>query len=342
MAYELSKADLEADSDRVLQFWTNNSPDWRKERYEWFYKNNVFGKASVWLITHTESKEVVGTTAIFPRDFVCNGKNLKAAITGDFAVDSKHRILGPAIKLQKATIAESGFSFIYGTPNGKSVLVQKRSGYKQTGDIRRYVKVLRLDSYIQRKIPSKALVSLISPLLNVGLSLFQNGGNLDKRKFSYNSDDSIDDRMDRLWERAVKHYDHLILGKRDSLFLKWRIENCPYIDFKIYTLTDKQSNDLAGYVVYYLGYGAVQLIDCFAKDMGQSYRTLVNAFIYAMRKEGHDSISLAYCGNDKVIQIFRKANFIAKPGVGSVVGYTACDIDIYDKEKWYFFDIDND
>ena len=240
MTYELSKADLEADSDRILQFWANNSPDWPKERYEWFYKNNIFGKAIVWLITHTESKEVVGTTAIFPRDFVCDGKSLKAAITGDFAVDSRHRILGPAIKLQKATIAETDFSFVYGTPNGKSVLVQKRSGYKQTGDLRRYVKVLKLNRYIQKRIPSKTLVSLVSPLLNAGFRLFQNSGSLEKRRFECNSADVIDDRMDRLWERAVKQYDHLFLGKRDSLFLKWRIEKCPYIDFKVFTLTDKK------------------------------------------------------------------------------------------------------
>jgi len=342
MSYELSKADLETDSERILQFWHDNSPDWHKERYEWFYKNNIFGKAIVWLITHTESRAVVGTTAIFPRDFVCNGKSLKAAITGDFAVDSNHRILGPAIKLQKATIAETDFSFVYGTPNGKSVLVQKRSGYRQTGDIRRYVKVLKLNSYIQRKVPSKILVSLISPILNAGFHFFQNSGSLDKRRFDFDLDDVIDDRMDRLWERAVKQYDHLFLGKRDSLFLKWRIEKCPYIDFKVFTLTDKKSNELTGYVIYYLGYGAVQLVDCFAVDMDQSYRTLLNAFIYAMRKEGNDSISLAYCGNDKIIQHLKSANFIPKPGVGSAVGYTAYDFDIYDKEKWYFFDIDND
>jgi len=342
MAYDLSIADLQADSEKILLFWDNNFPDWPKEKFEWFYKDNVCGKANVWLVTHTESGEVVGTTAIFPRDFVFDGRNLKAAITGDFAVDSRHRILGPAIKLQKATIANTGFSFVYGTPNGKSELVQKRSGYKQTGYLQRYVKILRLNSYIQRIFPNKLFVSLISPVLNTGFNFFQNGGRVDSSQFDYVLSDIIDDRMDKLWVRAIKQYDHLLMGKRDSLFLKWRVESCPYIDFKIFTLTDKKSNELIGYVIYCLGYNAIQLVDCFAIDMDHYYIVLLNAFIFAMRKEGHDSISVAYSGCEKVIQNLKEVGFMAKPGIGSAVGYTATDVDIFDNEKWYLFDIDND
>lgn len=344
MSYGIFKTDLKKDRDSIIKFWENNFPQWPSGKFDWYYQTNPSGSAECWLIKHEETAEIVGATAVFPRDFQKNNVKVKAAITGDFGVDKKHRILGPALKLQKSTTQENEYQFLYGFPNNNSEPVQKRVGFKKVGDAMRYVKVLKINPYLERKIKSDPLTKLISPMLNAFLKLFFLKGKFNKSNYHYNISDSVDQRFDELWQSSDTG--DLIIGERNSKYLDWRLQQCPYYNFKLFTLTNEKKNKLCGYVAYYISENTVFIMDIFASDLNENFKRVLSAFIYAFSKENINSISVSFLGNDRVLDVFNALNFKVREDKRSIVAYLnerdANTIDLFNLHKWYFFEIDND
>ncbi len=339
---------MEKNIDDILAFWKRNFPIWPEKKFTWFYKNNPCGRAACWIIKDTETDTVVGSTAIFPRKVFVKGECLLGGITGDFAVDTKHRILGPALQLQKAGISECNenqFDFLYGSPNEKSEPVQRRTGFKVIGSTYRMVKILRSNHYLKGHINLPTVAKLVSIAADLTLKVMSKESYYRRRKdFRFEVLSVFDKRFDDLWQKASSHYS--IIGERTSKFLNWRFTQCPYKKYSIFAMIKKGSNEIIGYIVYYVVRHNVNIADLLVLDMNSYIDILFSEFLLFQRKEKHHSVSFIYFGNEHFVNKLKKYRFSVREANRNIVAYVNPSSPLYsyilDNNNWYLTEADND
>src|SRR3954465_7963742 len=115
MSISVRDGDIEADSPLLIDVMSRNLPRRTDRRvFEWLYRDNPSGKATVWLAQESQEKNVIGMAVAFPRRIYSGNENALAWVLGDFCLDRHCRSLGPALQLQRASLhalAKSGGAF---------------------------------------------------------------------------------------------------------------------------------------------------------------------------------------------------------------------------------------
>jgi hypothetical protein len=251
MPYTVHRVDVKADRERILAVWERIHGETLEPKFDWIYRDNPAGSASVWLLHEEASHQDVGTAAIFPRTFHMQGRNVRAGIAGDLAVHEAHRHAGPAVLLKRAVAQgawESGFRFLYGFPNAQAEPVMKRVGYRRLGGRARYVKILRSGSYLASSRASFARrAGVAADLLveaNDRLVMAMTGGS-----YTAAHTESVDERFDVLWAELARG-DAPIMGARDARYLRWRYAARGASRHGIFTLCERRSGALRGYLIH--------------------------------------------------------------------------------------------
>lgn len=311
MAYSTREADLTTDHSVIVSLWTanfENDPNLANRRFAWIYRANPAGPARCWLLQIDESQTVVGVAAVFPRSFVVNGNFVCGGIGGDFSVLTEHRMLMPAMRLQRIATAESkrnGFAFLYGFPAMHSAPVLSRAGYRSIGRRIRLTKPLTVFRYLERLTGKRSLAHLMTPLADALLHfiryLRRPAGSPGFRGLPV---DDFDDRFDDLWRRVAEH--RPVLGERTSAYLRWRFTRSPHREHRIWTLVDHRTGRLGGYVVYHVENGTAVIDDLLCLDTDRTLSELLRTFERACRREGVHGITIIYFGTRTIAETCRR------------------------------------
>ncbi|MBI5586778.1 MAG: GNAT family N-acetyltransferase [Deltaproteobacteria bacterium] len=344
--YIIEKADPGRDKKELLPLLQRNLEGISEERFTWNYL-----KAPVVCLTARDgsSGELVGTCAIFLRDIYVGGKQCRAGIAGDFAVDKKHRTFGPALMIQKALLASLGaerVDFTYSIPNPLSEPLLVRLGYKEIGKYHRYVKLLKAEYRENRNILPSPLKGIASGLTDFTLKTLS-------KEFRYRRPESVtvetpvsfDGRFDALSAAAGKKLG--IVGARDSKFLHWRYKESSYRDYRVFAVTAEKGS-LTGYIVYYIDENVAYIADMLCdRDIKNAVKTLLSEFCIQMRKDSVGSVSIRYLGASSVEAQIKGMNFFEDKRNETRV-YVFCPPSqtesgfILNSENWYILEGDND
>lgn len=345
MAYIIEKALLNTSEEQIKGFWKKNFPNWPESKFDWFYKSNPYGEAQCWLVKEEKNDKIVGMTASFPRNISMNGQIIKAYITGDYGVDKEHRILGPALKLQREVVKfcdDGDADLKYGYPNSNSEPVQKRVGFEVVGNVIRIVKVLKSVSYIKRFIKLAPLAAFISIPVDFCIKVFSGEVKTGGAKKYYSV----------ITEKFEKHYDDLwqenksetrLIGEKSRAFLNWRYSDCPYYDYRVFELFLTADKRFLGFIVFRLEDDQVVISDLFYQS--GTLAVLLNKFIRYTRENKYHTISIIYFGDEKIVDQFKKYGFSIREENRKIVMYsTLKDKKSYllDKNNWCLFEGDND
>jgi len=348
MKFSIIRSSLQEDKSNIINFWKKNFPKWPEEKFSWFYEKNPFGPAACWTIKDAKSSLVLGASAIFPRRFFINGRSLTGGITGDFGVNPKYRIVGPALQLQKAGISacnEGVFDFLYGYPNKKSEPVQRRAGFKKIGSTHRMVKILSSEYYLARRIKLPLFAKPASKLFDFVLK-FSEKETYYKRKDSLSFEllSNFDQRFDNLWKKALNQYP--IIGERTSEFLTWRFKQCNYKKYNIFAMMAKTTGDVVGYIIYYNVGNNVNIADLFVQEINRYIDALISEFLLFQRKNSVDTVSAILFGNEDLTKKLKEYRFSTRNDSRDIVLYVPPDSpyssDLSDINKWYLMEGDND
>jgi hypothetical protein len=154
--YAVDAADLVRDGDAAVAVWRASlgNADGRAAKLDWFYLAAPDG-ALLQVLRHGAMRRVVGTAGVGWRRMQAGGRLLRGGLLADMAVLSDHRMLGPALSLQRAAcdraLAEG--DLVYGFPNPNAIPVVKRLGYAHAGDMVLHVRPLRHAPYLARRLP---------------------------------------------------------------------------------------------------------------------------------------------------------------------------------------------
>jgi hypothetical protein len=354
---------LEEHRDALARVWADNMGDPRiagkiGERMEWLYERNPSGPARTWLGL-SPAAQVIGCGSLFPRRMWLGERMVHGGVLADFAVDRQHRLAGPAITIQRAIVKgsrDSGFDFVYGWPNAKSVAVVKRVGYAAIGETKSWVKPLRTERKLgevlapglarvsprlERFAPAAARVG--APLLN--RALWANDWRmLAPRLVDVRTEivERADRRFDELWQRGRAAMPY-VTGERTSAYLNWRYAEFTTARYRFLVLVERRSGRLTGYVAWHVRGDAAFVADLFCDGLEWVDELLIACAI-AVRKDGVRSLSLSYVGTEAFTSRLRRLGFFPRGGDRPIIVYLDPAADqglkqaVIDPARWFMFD----
>jgi hypothetical protein len=334
----------------VRQFWAENNPKWPQDKLKWFYRDNPCGPAWCALARKADDPKVIGVLAVFPRKVYAAGREVMAGITGDFAVHQSHRVLGPALMLQRAAVSlctQGKLDFLYGYPNKNSHPVQQRVGFTILGDSQRLVRVLRTKEHLASRLKSSVLGGLVAAPVDLILKLAAPESKLrGSGNFEFEILSEPDSEFDRLWENSAPWRQKLVVGERTAEFLKWRFTDCPYRDYRFFLARRKRPSRTLGYIAYSVENGITTVADIFSNDGSEDMSDLIAAFLRYQWQERTRLIEVTCFGGVARLQNLEQHRFKVRNEGDSHLTYISdrlADIpELQEKKQSFFSPADND
>jgi len=319
MRIEIRQADLVADRPIVLDLVRKNlTEDATVERYEWLYRRNPDGAGKAWIASDGATGEPIGIASAYPRLMQVQGEEVTCWNLGEFAVNSSHRSLGPALLLQKASlgpILEGRVAFSYDNPNTCFLAVYRRLGIPVTAHVARYLKPLRVDRRVARWIRSRLIARPLSALGNGLLRLGDVALRAGRRFEIRHHESPFDAGFTRLHERVSRRFP--VCGGRRAEYLNWRYRENPLRRSQV--LTAWRGGEMRGYVVFHH-----HLIDGYIEDLsGEEIpglaRELLAATVGRLRRAGALTVSAWALEGSPLVASLRGAGFFQMKGYPLVV-----------------------
>jgi hypothetical protein len=342
MAIFVRSADINTDERLITDFLLrNHTPDSNHKRFNWLYRNGPAGPARVWLASESETHEIVGIAAAFPRRVYLGDHEANGWILGDFCVAKRYRSLGAAIQLQRACLAsvDSSRDGVYvDFPSAAMTAVYRRLGIKAYQQVVRLAKPLRVDGKVESVIRQRHVARLISSVVNTGLAL-RNG----KPRPRPGSVVAVfkglcGDEFTRLAQSIGSTMG--ICLERSGGYLNWRYREHPYRAYDIITLRCQDS--LLGYAVVRPEGRHLSLVDMFGK--GEILPELLAGVISIARDRKLDTVTAGLIASHRWIKMFGDLGFHRRESFAVV---TRCqnkngDPSAHDGNEWFLMNGDRE
>ena len=340
--YVISKAqpDNREHADILVDMWRSNLTNIFPGRFHWLYNKNPFGATITWFaaIKDKGNSEYIGSASVFPRKIIIDNKELMMGVAIDFSINKEHRLLIPALKLQKAIIAnhkENNLDIVFAFPNKKAIGVFAKAGYKKIGKAQRWVKLIKTKRNIRRFVKNKFFESIIAFFGDASLGLFDFLKQLNSlSRFQTRVFESCDEKFDELWDKVNR--DKIIVGIRTADFLNWRYSQNREQVYRFFCIFDSKTKVFLGYLVYYELKGVAVVSDLLVLDGEVSFSAIILKFSNFVRRKHIDSIEILYFGNRELELKLKKIGFFKRTSDRECMIHF--DEIKFSKEKKLFFD----
>jgi hypothetical protein len=353
MAYGVNWVEAAAARGEHLAVWERNLAlkVGAQQRFQWFYRDNPAGPGRLAVLEERSdggvSKGVVGTSGYGVRMVQADGAMLRAALMGDVAVDKVHRTAIPAILMTKEMRRHvlADFDVAYGFPNHLAAPLVIKLGYKKLGDTRRFALALRHHRHMASQLSSPLAARGAAVALDIARA-----GLVAARaavpvvsglRLVWSVD--VDDRFDRLWERAASAYP--IIGVRDAAYVRWRFLERAEGRMDLAGAITPGTGELAGYAAVEWEDHVAHLRDVFAER--SALAPFLGLLCGGLMLRGATSISMRVLGAPALVGALTELGFRERDDKRTVVcgvgksGEPRADA-LYDANRWYLTDADED
>lgn len=309
-------------------------------RFDWLYLDNPDGAALVWMMVDDDGAPV-GTSAAIPRQFVVDDKVVRGVILSDFAIDGAYRSLGPALKLQRATLAsvlQGEFALSLDYPSRSMQAIYLRLGAQSLGSEHRYVRMISVRDKVAERIGRGVLPVLASRFIDLSIRFRDAATAFASRDISVAvHNGGLDEAFSNLSSASLKSRRAFVY--RHSEYLRWRFDAHPERDYV--TMTAMRAGRLAGYLIYDHAPDGNITIDELIHEPGDESvcRALLNGVVQTVRAEQGNRVQIAVLENSPLEGILSRSSFSRREsnvGPYAVVREDdACRMAIMDNENWW-------
>ena len=309
--YAVAPADFVRDRDAVVDVWraSLHAGEARVLKLDWFYREAPHA-ALLQVLVHQPSQSIVGTAGVGWRRMQLDGRELQGGLLADMAVMAGHRMLGPALLLQRTAceVALQQGDLVYGFPNANAVPVVKRLGYVHVGDMTTYVRAVRHAPYVARRLPA-SLARLLGGCIDHVVRLRDRLHRLTGRRLRADWRDAPHETVHaQAWTRPGT-----LEGVHDRDALAWRFARCPLASFRfLYVQRDGDALPCAWFVCQHEG-ETLRIVDFRIDPAGDPSRSLAVLADSAYRL-GCRAMSLEGCLLDDEKALLRRHWFFARQG----------------------------
>lgn len=342
----IEQVDPETERASISRLLEANLPDAAtKGRFEWAYLENPHGAAKVWL-ARTEDGDAIGTSAAFPRLFRVNGNAVKALVLSDFAFDARHRTLGPALKLLRASLApvDAGeFKFALDHPSESMAAVYRRLGGTELGPQVRFVRLLGIAGLVRRRWGNGPLVSSIGRLGDAVMGMLGGPGRVAAGLAVADHSGPYDASFAEV--AGVLETRRSVVGDRSPDYLNWRFHSG--IRFRYATVTVSSAGKLLAYAILQHTDDRVATIAEFVCPPDRAAeRALLSAVADHCRRNNAESIQASGFDGGAWSVLLNDLGFAARERLPGVIVYACKGEEIASTlaagKSWWMTDGDRD
>jgi hypothetical protein len=370
VTYRVEPVVPEAARRELTRLWSANliAAGDVERKFEWLYREAPDRPASAFLLAAQDGVEEswVGTAGVGVRRVRAGGRELRAGLLADLAVDKDHRTVAPALALVRAVKAwvfgDGGFDLAYGFPNRLAEGVFKRVGYAPLGTIGRWARVLRHAAYAPRikqarleRMPA-ALKRVVDRAVDVPVIAAVAGGAVDAvqlaraapsamqaaRRIELDWVDVADERIDAVWDAAKDEYE--VAAVRTARFLTWRFPAAPEVS--VVVASARGGGPVAYAVVEQGGDGVAHLRDLFGTR--EAVSGLLDRLPPALYVRGAHSVSIRYLGDPWLVAALEARGFSRRDSSRVITIGVSPELDdaskaaLADANSWHLTDADED
>jgi hypothetical protein len=321
-----------------------------RRRVAWRYLEGPFGPGVAHLLEHRSGTDgappsPIGCMGLGVRRYWCRGQPIEVAVLGDLAVDQRHRSLGPAMMLQRATraYARDRFGLCLTYPNAKARPVVLRLGFRELGGMRRWAVPLRFAAHIGGRLPPLASEA-VGFVLDAAAGAARRGRRLlAGGQYRLEEAGEPDARFDHLDEEARGPFP--ITAVRAAAFLRWRFLRPPgRPPGGFYNLVGPDGA-LAAYAFVEREGGVARLRDLFGRDAA-AISLLLDTLLPRLRADGADAAWFSYLGPRWLDGLLLKRGFAARESRTVAVDWGQSPAEtahaLRDPTRWYLTEVDQD
>jgi len=339
--WEVTQPDAASLREPLLGLWRRNLPTAAEHRFDWLYGS---GRARAWLLGERDATPA-GAAGLMLRRMTVAGRMVDGGAAIDLNVDQTQRSVGPALALVRAVTGAAdreGREVLFGMPNRSATAVMKRAGYREVGEFSCWTKLLSTEQKLHSVLRSRWASQLMAPLTDKALQLTSIEWRTRlPRQIIAETLPRFDSRFDGLWSRVADRFD--VIGERTEDYLNWRFTNCPDLAYEIFTLAERATGELLGYVVWYADEGAVSISDLLAIDEPTT-TLLLTAFSRSVRRTNASAIRFGCLGSPEFYRLLQRAGFHRRQNRHPVLGRLsgAAEAANCQEANWYLTMADSD
>ena len=357
VTYSVAKVAPAEVRDEVTRLWGANlvTAGDVDRKFDWAYREAPEPTPTVFMLAADGDGERrwVGTAGVAIRRVRAGGRELRAGLLADLAVDRDHRSLLPALSLVRAVKEWVGgeMDLAYGFPNNLAEGVFKRVGYKPLGMMGRWVRVLRHAGYASRvkeaelpRVP-RPVKRVVDRAADVGAIAAVAGGAVDlvqlariapsavqaARRIKLAWAEAADERIDRVWEAARE--EHEVVGVRSARFLSWRFPAAPE---RAIAIAGARGDGAP------LAYAVIDHVDrvAYVRDLfgtREAVTWLLDLLVPALYPRGATAVSMRYLGAPWLVEALEARGWVQRQAARQVIS-----TGMFAAEQWYLTDADED
>lgn len=304
------QADLDQDKEILISILRRYlTPSSSETRYDWLYRQNPHGPARAWLAQNLENGDVVGVSAAFKREAYAQGSETTGWVLGDFCIADTYRSLGPALQLQKATLAAlktlGESQFCYDFPSRQLMAIYQRLGIQPSVRLVRMAKPLRIRDTSERLA---SLKGLNVPAAKIGALLLRVSDYAGPSRRGWDMvihESECDDEFTKVWEATLA--ENGVRIQRTAEYLNWRYLRHPLVRYQI--LTARKGGALRGYLVFNVNDENAEIADWCCGGDDQLLMVLVQDLVQRLRKTGITTLSTFLLDVDPKLRLFKRMGF---------------------------------
>ena len=321
MSLAVRRASLIDDRQEMLDILERHFGSSQKERFAWRHTENPAGESWAWFMYERDTNATVAMASVFPRHLYIDGKVRVCGQVGEFAVESTHRSLGPAVLMQRTTfepVNSGALAMCYDCPphdQGMSTFV--RLGMPASCRVIRYALPLRSDEFLQKRLGRGLWTQLFVRPANLLLKMRR------ARRGSPGLEICIHDgrfteehsRLDQLVSTSG-----VVRACRSAEYLNWRFKDDPFTGgYRL--LEARRAGELVAFAIFFIHEGVASVIDLFGIHLRENGISLLEAVIDECRKENVSSLHGFSSESSELSALFESAGFSPREGLARVVAY---------------------
>lgn len=269
-----------------IAFRNENRENLRDESYfEWRFLKKPGGCIPLIIWVESASGEKIGSVGFTQDVYAVNGELYPFGQLCDISISKKWRGKGIARGMLEFLSGLEQFrekKLCFAMPNQDAARALEKSGWSTLAKIDRYVKILKVDSKIQKIFGRGMLSRAVACPANFALEFLSYEKFRRKQKqYSAVPVEGFDGRFDTFWREYDKK--GAVYGLRTSEYLTWRYVSHPYIDYKILALF--KGERIRGYAVYFFDGDKCNVDDIFSVQGDDCPVLLLLYFIRFIREQ---------------------------------------------------------
>ncbi|MEX2192355.1 MAG: GNAT family N-acetyltransferase [Nitrosarchaeum sp.] len=276
--------------------------------FDWQYRENPDGKATVVLARDDSSDLIVGTNTIIPSKLIIDGEEITSSLACNVQVHPNYRkqgIFSELLLSMPKFALENDIHSLFAIPNDNSFKAFINEGSIEITQLPLLVRPIRFSHYFC--FPIKQILKPFDILWKKKNVLSSNIEQL-------NGD--FDDSFEILAKKTSKRVS--VMHSRKKKFLNWRYKNHPTRKYQIFTL--KENNELLGYVItkiHYLDKNKVGVILDYMVDAAYEDRIKLKSLLdKAISYFWDNDVSVAIATSRNGLlenDLLRKSGFFTSP-----------------------------